>query len=76
MSPTTFNVTCELFDDHSFRIDQATVGYKNIRLRPGGVAKFKVKLEVGRKRGNYTAKLTAVTKKGARAIDLVDLAIK
>jgi len=69
----TFAVTCELFDDHSLRIAQES--YKDIDLRAGKVATFKVTLAAARKHGKYTAKLTAIPRKGPRAIELVDLLI-
>jgi hypothetical protein len=66
------NVRYELFDPNSFRVAEGPVGQPDMTLKPGGIIEFPLPLTEAKKPGTYTAKLTAMTEKGERVVELVD----
>jgi dipeptidyl aminopeptidase/acylaminoacyl peptidase len=70
--PQSVNVTYRLFDGNSFQVAEGQVGQPDQTLQPEEVIECPLTLEGATKPGTYTVKITAVTKKGERVVELVD----
>jgi WD40 repeat protein len=72
----TGNVTYQLFDPNSVRLADGVVGQDAMALKPGEVVECPVALAAAKEAGTHTVKLTAVTGKGERVVELVDYEVK
>jgi hypothetical protein len=74
--PQTVNLTYRLFDEDSVQVAEGAAGKPGLALQPGEVIECPLTLDAATEPGTYTVKLTAVTEKGARVVELVDYEAK
>jgi hypothetical protein len=70
--PRTVSLTYRLFDEDSVQVAEGPVGEPDMVLQPEEIIDCQLLLEAATRPGTYTVKLTAVTEKGERVIELVD----
>lgn len=72
----TVTLTYQLFDANSVGIEAGTIGKLEMPLQPEEVIEGPLALTAAKQPATYTVKLTAVTEKGERVVELVDYVVK
>jgi len=70
--PRTVNLSYRLFDENSVQVAEGRVGEPDLVLPPEAVIERPLALDAATEPGTYTVRLTAVTEKGEREVELVD----
>lgn len=70
------SLTYCLYDARSALVAEGTVGELQMKLAPAETVECALALDAPKAEGKYTVKLTAVTEKGERVVELVDYEVK